>query len=99
MPLRSLRAAVSATASIAAVAGVLALMANDVAAENETEAAILSRRAVRGFLPTPVDRTAVEHLLDAPQRAARAQGQPRWRWVCESCDDGDCEQRHWLPQG
>ena len=43
--------------------------------------------------------SVVEHLLDAPERAARTQGQPRWRWVCESCDDGDCEQRHWLPQG
>lgn len=20
----------------------------------------------------------------------------KWRWVCEDCDDGDCEQ-HWLP--
>jgi len=43
--------------------------------------------------------SVVEHLLDAPERAARTQGQPRWRWVCESCDDGDCEQQHWLPQG
>ena len=23
--------------------------------------------------------------------------QPRWRWICERCDDGDCE-RHWLPR-
>ncbi|MFN3915719.1 MAG: AAA family ATPase [Aquabacterium sp.] len=22
---------------------------------------------------------------------------PRWRWICERCDDGDCEQ-HWLPR-
>lgn len=21
----------------------------------------------------------------------------RWRWICERCDDGDCEQ-HWLPR-
>jgi len=37
---------------------------------------------------------AVQHALDAPKRAARPEGSgPRWRWVCERCDDGDCE-RH-----
>lgn len=35
----------------------------------------------------------VEHMLDAPGRAARASAGPRWRWLCEKCDDGDCE-RH-----
>jgi nicotinamide riboside kinase len=38
--------------------------------------------------------SAVLHALDAPARAARPAGSAaRWRWVCERCDDGDCE-RH-----
>lgn len=41
---------------------------------------------------------AVEHLLDAPARQARAGQGTRWRWFCENCDDGECEQ-HWLPRG
>lgn len=41
--------------------------------------------------------SAVEHLLDAPTRQARAASTPRWRWFCEKCDDGECEQ-HWLPR-
>lgn len=38
----------------------------------------------------------VQHALLVAQ--ARASGKPRkpWRWVCDKCDDGDCEQ-HWLP--
>jgi nicotinamide riboside kinase len=40
--------------------------------------------------------SAIEHVLTAPDRAERARLQPRWRWVCENCDDGECEQ-HWLP--
>ena len=39
---------------------------------------------------------AIEHVLSAPERAVLNRSQPRWRWVCEGCDDGDCEQ-HWLP--
>ena len=39
---------------------------------------------------------AIEHLLDAPARQARAAASPRWKWFCENCDDGECEQ-HWLP--
>lgn len=34
----------------------------------------------------------VLHWLQAPQRAVQAATQPRWKWVCEDCDDGDCEQ-------
>jgi nicotinamide riboside kinase len=41
--------------------------------------------------------SAIEHLLDAPARLARATGSPRWRWFCDNCDDGECEQ-HWLPR-
>ena len=42
--------------------------------------------------------TAIEHALDAPARQSRMAGNPRWRWFCENCDDGECEQ-HWLPRG
>lgn len=40
--------------------------------------------------------SVVDHALLVAQ--ARAAGKPRtpWRWVCDKCDDGDCEQ-HWLP--
>lgn len=41
--------------------------------------------------------SAVEHALGAPARAARATAGPHWRWFCEHCDDGECEQ-HWLPR-
>lgn len=57
------------------------MMANDVASENETEAAILSRRAVRGFLPTPVDHATVEHLLDVSARAPSGTNMQPWRVV------------------
>lgn len=30
------------------------------------------------------------------ERTEEAINRPRWRWVCEKCDDGDCEQ-HVLP--
>lgn len=40
---------------------------------------------------------AVRQALSAPQRAQANASRPRWRWVCEKCDDGDCEQ-HWLPR-
>lgn len=57
------------------------LMADDVAPANEAEAAILSRRAVRGFLPTPVDRATVEHLLDVAARAPSGTNMQPWRAV------------------
>ncbi|MBA4109336.1 MAG: ATPase [Leptothrix sp. (in: Bacteria)] len=40
---------------------------------------------------------AVRQALSATQRAQANASRPRWRWVCEKCDDGDCEQ-HWLPR-
>jgi nicotinamide riboside kinase len=40
----------------------------------------------------------IAHLLDAPERALRTERAPRWRWICERCDDGACEQ-HWMPPG
>jgi len=57
------------------------LLATDVPAANATEAAILSRRAVRGFLPTPVDRATVEHLLDVAARAPSGTNMQPWRAV------------------
>lgn len=47
--------------------------------ENETEAAILSRRSVRGYLPTPVSRAVVEHLLDVAARAPSGTNMQPWR--------------------
>jgi nicotinamide riboside kinase len=41
--------------------------------------------------------SAIEHLLDTPAREIRAASSPRWRWFCDNCDDGECEQ-HWLPR-
>ena len=41
--------------------------------------------------------SGIEHLLDTPARQARAASSPRWRWFCDNCDDGECEQ-HWLPR-
>jgi len=45
----------------------------DILAANATEAALLSRRSIRGFLPTPVPRGDVAHLLDVRARAVRHQ--------------------------
>jgi nitroreductase len=50
-----------------------------VAAENETEAAILSRRSIRGFLPHAVPRETVEHLLDVAARAPSGTNMQPWR--------------------
>ena len=37
---------------------------------------------------------AIEHRW--LERSEEDQARPRWRWLCEKCDDGDCEQ-HVLP--
>lgn len=39
----------------------------------------------------------VRQALTAAQRAQDNTQRPRWRWVCDKCDDGECEQ-HWLPR-
>jgi nitroreductase len=57
------------------------LMATDLAPANEAEAAILSRRAVRGFLPTPIDRATVEHILDVAARAPSGTNMQPWRAI------------------
>ena len=40
-------------------------------AAQQIEAAITGRRAIRGFLPDPVSRATVEHLLDVSARFSR----------------------------
>ncbi len=39
--------------------------------------------------------SCIEHLLNEPARRQRLAGSSRWRWFCDNCDDGECEQ-HWL---
>ncbi|MCC6716942.1 MAG: nitroreductase [Acetobacteraceae bacterium] len=56
-------------------------MAGDVAPANATETAILSRRSVRGFLPTPIGRMTVEHLLDVAARAPSGTNMQPWRAI------------------
>ncbi len=53
--------------------------------------------AGRGVARVEHALSAIDHVLDAPERRLRAEGAPRWRWFCDNCDDGECEQ-HWLPQ-
>lgn len=56
------------------------------AAENATEEAILSRRSVRGYLPTPVPREVVEHLLDVAARAPSGTNMQPWRVIALAGD-------------
>lgn len=51
---------------------------------NPAEDAILSRRAIRGFLPTPIDRATVEHLLDVAARAPSGTNMQPWRLLALS---------------
>ena len=41
--------------------------------------------------------SSIDYMLDTSERLRRAASSPRWRWLCDKCDDGDCEQ-HWLPR-
>ncbi len=43
------------------------------------DAAITSRRSVRGFLPTPVSREQVEHLLEVASRAPSGTNMQPWQ--------------------
>lgn len=54
--------------------------------------------AGRGVARVQHALSAIEHLMDAPQRQLRAASSPRWRWYCDNCDDGECEQ-HGLGDG
>jgi nitroreductase len=64
-----------------APATVPTVLPDDIAPRNETEAAILSRRSVRGFLPTPVDRATIAHLLDVAARAPSGTNMQPWRVI------------------
>ncbi len=55
--------------------------AQSLTADNEAEEAILSRRSIRGFLPEPVPRELVEHLLDVAARAPSGTNMQPWRVV------------------
>ena len=57
------------------------LMPTDLVAANDVEAAIISRRAVRGFLPDPIDQATVAHLLDVAARAPSGTNMQPWRVI------------------
>ncbi len=57
------------------------LLPTDIVPANDAEAAILSRRAVRGFLPTPVPREDIEHLLNVAARAPSGTNMQPWRVI------------------
>ncbi len=52
-----------------------------VSPQNETEAAITTRRSIRGFRPDPVDRATIEHLLDIAARAPSGTNIQPWRVI------------------
>ncbi len=54
-------------------------LAADITPANATEEVILSRRAVRGFLPTPVSKEDVTHLLDVAARAPSGTNMQPWK--------------------
>jgi nitroreductase len=58
-------------------------------AANATEAAILSRRSVRGFLPTQVAREDIEHLLDVAARAPSGTNMQPWRVIALAGEERD----------
>ena len=55
--------------------------ASTITAQNETEAAILSRRSIRGYLPTPIDQTTVQHILDVAARAPSGTNMQPWNVI------------------
>ncbi len=75
----------------------LSAPAQAVTAANAAEAAILSRRSVRGYLPTPVERATVEHLLDVAARAPSGTNMQPWRVIAmagpalDAFRDGICD--------
>jgi nitroreductase len=54
---------------------------------NPVEAAIVSRRSIRGFLPDPVGRETVAHLLDVAARAPSGTNMQPWRVVALAGDE------------
>jgi nitroreductase len=61
-------------------------MSNTLAPANAAEAAILGRRSVRGYLPTPIDRATVERLLDVAARAPSGTNMQPWRVIALTGD-------------
>ena len=57
------------------------LVPTDIVPANPTEAAILSRRAVRGFLSAPVSQADIEHLLNVAARAPSGTNMQPWRVI------------------
>jgi nitroreductase len=64
----------------------LTLTLADIEPANDTEAAILYRRSIRGFRPDPVPRCVVEHLLDVAARAPSGTNMQPWRVVALAGD-------------
>jgi nitroreductase len=58
-----------------------ALLPGAITPANETERVIIARRAVRGFLPTPIARADVAHLLDVAARAPSGTNMQPWRVI------------------
>ncbi len=56
-------------------------------AENSVEEAMLGRRSVRGYLPTPIPRETVEHLLDVAARAPSGTNMQPWRVIALAGDE------------
>ncbi len=52
---------------------------SEIAPESPVDAAITSRRSLRAFLPTPIPRATVEHLLDVAARAPSGTNMQPWR--------------------
>lgn len=58
-----------------------------IGAMNEVDAAILSRRSVRGYLPVPVSRDDVAHLLDVAARAPSGTNMQPWQVIALAGDE------------
>lgn len=84
------------------LSGVLPEFARQAERDDEALRQVLQKLALPFAVVAGVGRARVdhalaviEHQLDQAQREMRAAQSPRWRWFCDNCDDGECEQ-HWL---
>lgn len=55
--------------------------------------------AGRGVTRVQHALSAIEHLMDTQARLKRAADTPLWRWYCDDCDDGECEQHGLINRG
>ena len=46
---------------------------------NQVDAALMSRRSIRAFLPTPVPRAEIEAILEAASRAPSGTNTQPWK--------------------